>query len=200
MQRFVLGVCLLLAMTHNVRAQQQSACVPIDKLFTERLPQFGGKQWVAHQLKRDGQVWHLIFTQRVADTASPSRTWVLTTRHSAERPDIYCVEGVGSRVDVLASLHDTNFDERFGLPGSNNARCGKRGDPLEGVKVRAWASRELGESLILSLDEAKTDGPTYVLLMSKTDDYWIMLQKRATETTCYRDRGNAHDMRDIQLR
>ncbi len=145
-------------------------------------------------------MWHLILSQKVADSASPSRTWVLTTRHSAERPDIYCFEGVGSRMDVLVSLHDTNFDERFGLSSSNNTQCGKRGDPLEGVKVRAWASRQLGEILILSLDEANTGGPSYVLLMSTIDDYWIMLQKRANETTCFRDRGDARDVRDMQLR
>lgn len=189
-----------IAFATGVQAQQRDACVPIDKLFTERLPQLGGKSWVAHQLKRDGQVWRIIFTQKVADTKSPARRWVLATRHSAERPDLYCIDGVGSRVDVLASLHDSNFNEPFGLPGSNHPRCGKKGDPLEGLKVRAWASRELGESLILSFDEAKTGGPTYVLLMSNTDDYWIMLQKRATETTCYRDRGNAHDVQEIKLR
>ncbi len=200
MRRPLLYILAFLALGTDVRAQTQDSCVPIDKLFTERLPQLGGKQWIGHQLKRDGQVWHLIFSQKVADTKSPVRSWVLATRHSDARPDVYCIEGVGSRVDVLASMHDSNFDERFGLPGSNQPRCGKRGDPLEGVKVRAWASRELGESLILSLDNAKGGGATYVLLMSKADDYWIMLQKRATESTCYRDRGNAHDVRELQLK
>lgn len=190
----------LLAFALGVRAETQDACVPIDKLFSERLPELGGRQWIAHQLKRDGQVRHVIFSKKVADTKSPTRTWVLTTRHSAELPDLYCIEGVGSRVDVLASFHDSNFDDRFGLPGSNYPRCGKRDDPLEGLKVRAWANRELGESLILSLDDVRSGGATYVLLMSKTDDYWIMLQKRATESTCYRDRGDAHDVREIMLK
>ena len=137
MRKQLLFILALLAFAPDVRAQVQDGCVPIDKLFTERLPRLGGKQWIAHQLKRDGQAWHLIFSQKVADTKSPARTWVLATRHSAERPDVYCIEGVGLRVDVLASLHDSNFDDRFGLPGSNNPRCGKRGDPLEGLKVRA---------------------------------------------------------------
>ena len=191
---------ILILIAAACSAQAQPACIPIDRLLTERLPQLGGKQWIAHQLKRDGNVWHLIFTQKSADTGSPSRNWLLATRHSVERPDLYCVDGVGTRVEVLASLHDANFNDRFGLPGSNNPRCGTRGDPLEGVKVRGWASRELGESLILSLDEAKYAGATFVLLASKMDDSWILLQKRQGETTCYRDRGNAHDVRTLQLK
>jgi hypothetical protein len=198
MRKPLLFILTLVAFASDVRAQD--ACIPIDRLFTERLPRLVGKQWIGHQLKRDGQVWRLIFTQKVADTKTPARIWVMATRHSAERPDVYCIEGVGLRVDVLASLNDSNFDDRFGLPGSNYPRCGKRDDPLEGLKVRAWASRELGESLILSLGDAKSGGATYVLLMSKTDDYWILLQKRVTESTCYRDRGNAHDVREIELK
>jgi hypothetical protein len=197
MLRAIPFISALLMTAHAARAEE-SACFPIQKLYTEQLPKLGGKEWNGHQLKRDGEVWHIFFVQKVSDTTSPTRTWVLTTRHSAEHPEIYCIQGVGTRVDVLASLHDSNFNEPFGLPGSNYPRCGKRGDPLDGVKVRAWASRELGDSLILSFDEAKGTGATYVLLMSKTDDYWIMLQKRANETTCYRDRGQAHDMRELQ--
>jgi hypothetical protein len=175
-------------------------CVPVEKLFTEVLPRNGGKEWLAHQLKRDGQAWHLIFTQKTSDSTSAARVWVLASRLSADRPEVYCIEGIGSRVDVLASLHDSKFDEKFGMPGSNNPRCGPRGDALEGLKVRGWASRELGESLILSLDDPRQGAASHVLLMSKIDNHWVLLNKRAGSTTCYLDRGNAHDARAMTLR
>jgi hypothetical protein len=200
MDRKILIILSIIAFLPSPRAQAQNECVSIDKLFTERLPQIGGKQWLGHQLKREGEVWYLIFSQKTFDPSSTARKWVVAARHSAERPDVYCIVGVGLRVGVLASLHDSMLEERYGLPGSNYPRCGKRDDPLEGFKVRAWASRELGDSLILSLDDAQIGNPTFVLLMSKIDNHWIMLQKRPEESTCYRDRGNFHHMRALELR
>ena len=93
-----------------------------------------------------------------------------------------------------------NFIDKFGMPGSGNPRCGNPNDPLEGMKVRGWSSKELGNSLILSFNEPTLNDPSFVLLMSKTDDFWILLNKPRGEATCYRDRGQAHDMRDIRLK
>jgi hypothetical protein len=200
MIRAFLFAIALYTMALDARAQTTDACLPLRELVNERLPQIGGKQWTGQQLKREGQVWIIIFSQKVSDTNSADRTWVVATRHSVERPDIYCIDGIGSRVDVLASLHNSNFEERFGLPGSNHPRCGRREDPLESVKVRSWASRELGESLILSLDDAKGSGGKYLLLFSKTGEYWILLQQKADEGTCYRDRGTGHNTREVQLK
>lgn len=181
-------------------SEEPVGCVPLEALFRDHLPRLGGREWLAHQLKREGQVWHLVFTQKPQDNTSNSRTWLVATRHSLGRPEIYCVEGTGTRVDVLASLHGGKFDERFGMPGSNNPRCGNRSDPLEGVKVRGWASRELGDSLILSLDEPIGKQASFVLLLSKTDEFWILLDKMPGEGTCYRDRGQTHDARSIQVK
>lgn len=164
-------------------------CVSITQLFTETLPKAGGHQWVGHQLKRDGEVWHLLFT-------NSSNAWVLAARQ--DQPEIYCIKGRGTRIDVLVSLHDTNFNDPFGLPGSGSPRCGRAGDPLEGIKVRGWASRELGDSLILSLDDGKP--ATFVLLLSKAGGYWTLLRKATGETTCYHDRGSANDVREFTLR
>lgn len=175
-------------------------CVSLKELFQDELSRLGGKEWLGHQLKRNGEVWQLVFTQKVADATTANRVWIVASRHSEEHPDLVCLRASGSRIDVLESLHEFNSVERFGLPGSNSPRCGQLADPLEGIKVRTWASRELGNSLILSFDEAKGDQPTFVLLMSKADNHWILSEKKPNEGTCYLDRGDAHDIRTLQLK
>jgi hypothetical protein len=170
------------------------SCMKIESLFKERLPHLGGSL-VAYQLKRDGQAWHLVFTQK-----GNNAKWLIASRFSPERPDIYCVQATGSRVELLKSLHESKFSEQFGMPGSNNPRCGSLGDPLQSLKVRAWASRELGDSLILGLSEPAPKMPNFTLLLSKTDGYWILLDEKPQATTCYFDRGQLSDFKDIQLK
>ena len=186
-----------------VQAQATSAasssCITLDALFKDRLPQLGGKSWMAFQLKRDGQAWHLVFTQKTNDRSATAAKWLVASRHSQERPDLYCIQSTGALVEVLMTLHDSIFSERYGMPGSNNPRCSNSDDPLGGVKVRAWASRELGDSLILSLNGAASGVPTFALLMSKTGQYWILLERKVQAGTCYFDRGELSDMKDLQL-
>jgi hypothetical protein len=175
-------------------------CVSLDKLFKERLPSMGSKSWFTFQLKRDGEVRHLVFTQWDAPSSSPSTAkWLVASRHGPERPD-YCIQATGDEVQPLVSLHDTNFSEPFGMPGSNYPRCGKRDDPLQSVKVRAWASRELGDSLVLALLGAAPNTPNFILLMAKTNNHWVLIDQKPQTASCYYDRGGLSEGETIQLK
>ena len=59
-------------------------------------------------------------------------------------------------------------------------------------------NRRLNRSLQVGSQRLKF--PTNTLVMSKTDGFWVLLQKKATESTCYLDRGNGNDVRDVQLK
>ena len=143
---------------------------------------------------------YLIFTQVNDGKPSTKAKWAVFSRFSEDRPEIYCLSGKGTEVEPLASLHQTKFEERYGLPGSGYPRCGAVDDAAwEGVKVRAWASKELGDSLILSLEKPEQGNPSWVLLLSKADGFWILLDKKPGEGTCYFDRGELSDIRKIQL-
>lgn len=173
-------------------------CMDIKSIMDKELPEFGGNYWFAHQLKRKGQVWLIIFSQTTAEEkllASPK--WKIMERQSEDRPDLYCGVANGQGTGRLMSLHDTKFDEKFGMPGSGYARCSNSGDPLGGMKVRAWASRELGDSVIVDFEGA--DGLAFILLFSKHGGYWVLLSQKPGEGTCYFDRGEEHDFRRVVL-
>lgn len=178
---------------------QLSSCIDITSLFKERLASLGGQDWLAFQLKRNNEVWHLVFTQ-ISKKGSPNDAkWLVASRHSPARPDLYCVQATGNLVELLAPLPAKNNTERFGMPGSTYPRCGERGDILEGFKVRSWATRELGDSQIMALGKPEPDEPSFVLVSNKRDGNWILLDKQPQSTTCYFDRGEWSDIRKIQI-
>ncbi len=196
---------IILALTFGAWNSESKAdskdmgCVEMSNLFTKTLPEIGGKEWLGFQLKKNGEVWYLIFTQKISSPSSVAK-WAVFSRLSEERPDTYCLLDKGISVNPLLSLHQTRFDERYGLPGSGNPRCGNTQDTFEGVKVRGWASQELGNSLILALSGQETTGASWVMLLSKKDGYWILLDKKQGEGTCYFDRGELSDIRPLSLK
>ena len=112
--------------------------------------------------------------------------WLLVSLRSTDNPEIYCTIGRGHNFQLLASLDDTNFEERFGLPGSGYPRCSNVGDVLGSLKVRAWAGKELGKGDVMSF---WGDSFGYVLLTA--DKFWVLLKKdNAKIQTCYFDRGD----------
>ncbi len=194
----ILAFIGLLPLTFASVHAADSSCMPIGSLLQGKLGSLGAKRWNGITLKRDGQARHLVLTE-IPSTASNSAKWIVATRESDERPENYCIQATGSEVNPLQSLHGWKGTERFGVPGSGQPRCGNAGDPLEGLKVRAWASKELGRSLILSLDQAGTKEPTFVALTSVVDGAWVLLVQEPGGPTCYFDRGSESSMKAFEL-
>ena len=183
----------------TVASAQLSSCIDITLLFKERLVSLGGQDWLAFQLKRDNEVWHLVFTQNSKRGSPNDAKWLVASRHSPAHPDLFCVQATGNLVELLAPLPAKNSAERFGMPGSTYPRCGERGDILEGLKVRSWATRELGDSQIMALGKPEPNEPSFVLVSNKRDGHWILLDKQPQSTTCYFDRGEWSDIRKMQI-
>ena len=198
----IVGLVLALILSSSaptLASTQLDSCINITSLFKERLVSLGGQDWLAFQLKRDNEVRHLVFTQISKIGSSNDAKWLVATRHSAARPDLYCVQATGNLVELLAPLPAKNSAERFGMPGSTYPRCGERGDIFEGFKVRSWATRELGDSQIIALGKPEPEAPSFVLVSNKRDGHWILLDKQPQSTTCYFDRGEWSDIRKIQI-
>jgi len=140
------------------------------------------------QLEKEYGQKYLAFTGLGVPSQVPLANWYLVGRKSEETSE-YCMQGIGQISIPLRSLHETKFVERYGMPESGYDRCSKIDDPLGSVKVRAWASRELGESFILSLSGSIEEGVGFTILISKLDGAWILLKRQATGENCYFDRG-----------
>lgn len=189
----------LAALTSLLSAPASAAdrCLAIDELLGKELQKIGGRDWFAIQLNKNAQSWYLLFEQSGPDgNRIENPKWLVTSRHSEGRPDLYCVVGEGTGTEPLASLHQSKFEDRFGMPGSGHPRCGGT-DVLDGLKVRAWASRELGESVIIAYEGgAKAD---YTLLMGE-GDHWVLLDSKKGGGTCYHDRGEGVKVQKLKLK
>jgi hypothetical protein len=114
--------------------------------------------------------------------------WILMERASPTDPAIYCISGRGTKLEALKSIEDSKSEERYGMPGSTYPRCSHGGDVLEGLKVRLWANRELGESFVMYLHNDLGDNFTFLL---GDPSPWILLRSRKdTSAECYYDRGD----------
>lgn len=192
--------CFAMISLASLPAQAKDpACMSISALFQQKLPSLGANKWNGITLKRDGQARHLILTEIPGEPTNAAK-WLVATRESEERPENYCIQATGSEVNPLQSMHDWKSAERFGLPGSGQPRCGDAGDPLEGLKVRGWASKELGRSLILSLDSPGPKEPTFVVLTSIVDGAWVLLGQEPGGPTCYFDRGSESSMKAFSVK
>lgn len=177
----------------------EEACVYVDEIFDQATGAGIDGEMLAQQYKKSGQVWYVLITEILGpDEDEKDLAWILFERQSEEHPEIYCELGRGRKVEPLQSLHETDFKMKFGMPGSGLPRCALADDPLEGVYVRSWASRELGESLILSL--AQQSAPSYTLLTSFDGANWIILEKRQEKGTCYYDRGDVYEITRLSTR
>lgn len=175
---------------------QENKCVQITDLFKKELPSIGGLRWRMIQLNKNNESWYMLFEQTAEDGKDlKNGKWVLTDRHSQEMPDFYCIIGQGHSSELLASLHQNTSDERYGMPGSGYPRCGG-GDVMDGLKVRMWANRELGESAVLALEKST---PQNFMLIWSNDDHWILLNTKSKNGTCYFDRGSGSKMRQFTI-
>jgi len=137
-------------------------------------------------LRKDKEARYILFFGKNQTDVENNLPWVLVSRGSTDNPEIYCSIGKGSNLQFLASLDDTKFEDRFGLPGSGYPRCSNVGDVLGSLKVRAWAGKELGKGDVMSF---WGDSFGYVLLTA--DKFWVLLKKdNAKIQTCYFDRGD----------
>ncbi len=172
----------------NARANEQ--CFDIGNGLPSLL---AGRSWSGFQLRRSDEVDFLLFLEQ-PNKPTTQALWVIASA-VPNKVGQFCVEAQGKEVTPLQSLHASSFQERFGLPGTGLPRCATKSDALGSVKVRAWASRELGDSIIFSLDGS--DDNTFVLLLARLDAQWILLQDAPSHGTCYRDRGKIFDVRVV---
>lgn len=195
---FVYTILFYMISSSNSHALQDNInCFDItQKNFWRYISEQVGKLVYTHQLKKHNQAWYLIFTEVDANGKLPiNGRWLISERSGKDEPQYYCILGEGNQVLPLASPHNSSFPEKFGLPGTGNPRCGNPEDPLEGLKVRAWASRELGESIIFYFERPNNKDTIFGLVFRPSEGYWILLSKEENEGTCYKDRGDQSDHR-----
>jgi hypothetical protein len=187
---------LLILPTYSIDKHQ---CFHLHNLFNQ-VQKIGGKKWDAFQLKRNNQAWHILLVQD--GEPSINKMWLLFSRDSMERPEIYCLSGQGNTIEQLSSIHSNKFDVdgRYGMPGSGHPRCASSKDFWDRIKIRSWANKELGDSLVFSLNKDIHTHTSFTMLLSKKDAYWILLDEDNSNPTCYFDRGEGWDLRKIVVK
>lgn len=127
--------------------------------------------------------------------------WRLLSRKSIEDVGTYCLIGAGDRLEALESISNAKTSARYGMPGSGWPRCTDHSaSVLDGLNMRLWANKELGESTVHFLHNEI--GPKNYYYMKAHDDNWILLdsQKNDINQMCYFARGTDSLLRTIQLK
>jgi hypothetical protein len=115
--------------------------------------------------------------------------------HRTEKDTDYCVMSRGEEFGQHEDVHENAFAAQFGLPGSGFKQCATSdADTPASLKVRAWANRDLGHSIILYTVADKTSGFQFVI---SDDQDWIIIEDRKDDpqTSCFFDRGTDVFMR-----
>jgi hypothetical protein len=115
--------------------------------------------------------------------------------HRGEKDTDYCVSSRGEEFGQHEDVHDNAFVAQFGPSGSGLERCATSdADTPASLKLRAWANRELGSSIILYTVAEKTSGFQFII---SDDQDWIIIEdkKDDPQTSCYFDRGTDVFMR-----
>lgn len=194
--RISLVLVVLLIHSSPSLAKDESSCsdavASIQAVYS-----FVGNNNISYQLKRNGQTYAILAHSRQTSPDPKSSKWRLIERQGESVT--YCVIAEGTSIEPLASVHSGNPPAKYGLPGSGSPRCfSQRVGALPGsVEVRLWANKELGESIVLSLN-ADTGNKNYTFLTSKDNTgYWILLEtaKNNLNDTCYHSRGDASDIK-----
>ncbi len=176
----------------------EANCLTPKNIFEKTLPEIG-KAWTHISLRVDQKEKYVVFMHKEDSASTSQADWLLFSKQTGSLLGLYCLDGLGHEVDLTASLQDATFEERYGLPGSGLPRCGNASDPLEGVKVRSWANKELGDSLNFGLSKPENKKDRWVLVLSKTDGFWILLLKQENLGTCYFDRGQESTINEVTL-
>ncbi len=121
------------------------------------------------------------------------KRWLFLNR--TEKDTDYCVASRGEEFGQHDDVEESAFVAQFGPPGSGFQRCATSdADTPASLKVRVWANRELGHSIIVYTVAEKTSGFQFVI----SDDMdWIIIEDRKgdPQTSCFFDRGTDVFMR-----
>jgi hypothetical protein len=115
--------------------------------------------------------------------------------HRGQTDTDYCVLSRGEAFGQHEDVHENTFAAQFGAPGSGLPRCATADDDNSGAdKLRAWANRELGHSIILYTEAETTSGFQFVI---SDDQNWVIVEdhKDDPQTSCFFDRGTDVFMR-----
>ena len=121
------------------------------------------------------------------------KRWLFLNRGPTDTD--YCVLSRGEEFGQYDDVHENASAAQFGSPGSGLPRCAtSNADTPASEKVRAWANRELGHSIILYTVAEKTSGFQFVI---SDDQDWIIIEdhKDSPQTSCFFDRGTDVFMR-----
>jgi hypothetical protein len=168
-------------------AKAQANCITLKDLVDVRLNFFEQIKWELFNLEAENKSKYLLFHSFVLENPKDHEPRWLLVNQNLDSAKPYCILGKSKTIYPLKDLHDANFEEKFGLPGSGLRRCNKIDDPLGSLKVRAWANQELGRILIFQLDA--DDNSSFTVLLSYTGNYWILLRQDEPSSSCYHARG-----------
>jgi hypothetical protein len=121
------------------------------------------------------------------------KRWLFLNRGPSDAD--YCVLSRGEKFGQHDDIHENAFAAQFGPPGSGFQRCATSdADTAASEKVRAWANRDLGHSIILYTVAEKTSGFQFVI---SDDQDWIIIEDRKDDpqVSCFFDRGTDVFMR-----
>jgi hypothetical protein len=170
-------------------------CYLITDKTVEIAKDFAPSSVLTFTLRKNKEARYILFIGKNQTQIENNVPWLLARRSSDDDPSRYCTEGKGNTFELLSALH--NAPERFGLPGSGYPRCSEAGDVLGSLKVRAWASKELGGGSLTSFEADKIG----FSLLTGEGAYWILLKSdRNKVQTCYFDRGDDFLAQEYNLR
>jgi len=156
-----------------------------------------GSSVLTTTLRKNKEASYIFFIGQNQTAVENNVPWLLAGRASNNDPSRYCTIGKGNRFEFLASLQEAKFTERFGLPGSGYPRCSDAGDVVGPLKVRTWASKELGKGDVISF---QGDGIGFSFLTGE-GGYWILLKSDYVKIQiCYFDRGDDFLKQEYNLR
>jgi hypothetical protein len=171
-------------------------CYSIADKMDSIAKEYGSSSVLTITLRKSKDARYIFFFGSNLTASENNLPWMLASRTSND-PRRYCTIGKGTSFEVLASMQNSNFAERFGLPGSGYPRCSDAGDALGPLKVRAWAAKELGKGEVISF---LGDGIGFSLLTGE-GGYWILLKSDRVKTQiCYFDRGDDFLKQEYSLR
>jgi len=121
------------------------------------------------------------------------KRWLFLNRSRTDTD--YCVLSRGEEFGQYDDAHENAVAAQFGPPGSGFPRCATSdADAPAAEKVRDWANRDLGHSIVLYTVAEKTSGFQFVI---SDDQDWIIIEDRKDDpqTSCFFDRGTDVFMR-----
>lgn len=194
--------CILLLLTlipFQVLAEPSTEVQPTSTIFCSDVVEqiqaaasFVSPSNYAVQLTRDKEARLILFIQQ-PDQSKKSLRWRLIERQ--EDSLNYCISAQGEGLQLLADMHLSNPQGRYGMPGSGQPRCaGKQPSGIPGsLDIRLWANKELGDSLIYSLPNQAGSRDFQAIIAADNTGAWIILDQSRNnlDDTCYYARGES---------